>query len=216
MLATVSVLGCVLLSGCSDGQDGDPGPKGPDGPDGPAGNSGKDGDGFQESISYGNIVVSFTGKRANGEDFADTVNFRFAPLGVNGFKFGSFANTNTGDFFIHRFYSAVDPTPDLQDNFVRFELVVIPTADGMLVLPQQCIISTYMQASDTSLITIQRDFSGILASEDFKDFHYNPTTGDLSFRLSFAEHQQQTGVGISELKVTVAVNVKVFQQIRKP
>lgn len=216
MLATVSVLGCLLLSGCSDGQDGDPGPKGPDGINGPDGDSGKDGDGFHESISYGNIVVSFTGKRPNGEEFADTVNFRFAPLGVNGFKFGSFADTNTGDFFIHRFYSSVDPTPDLQDNFVRLELVVIPTDDGNLVLPQQCIISTYMQASDTSLITIQHDFSGILASEDFKDFHYNPATGDLSFRLLFAEHHQQTGVGISGLKVTMIVNVKVFQELRKP
>jgi hypothetical protein len=217
MLATVSVLGCLLLSGCSDGQDGDPGPKGPDGVDGPAGDPGKDGDGFQESIAYGNIVVSFAGTLPNGNDFADTVNFKYAPLGVDGFINGSLAKifNDHYEFNISRFYSVVDPAPDLQDNFVRMQLEVIPTENENLVIPKLCIIHTHMATSATSLVAVQQDFTGILSVDDFKDCLYNPTTGDLSFRLSFKETHGQTGVGISGLKITLVANVKVFQEILK-
>ena len=214
LLATVSVLGCMLLSGC-DGKDGDPGPKGPDGADGPAGDPGEDGDGFQESMAYGNIVVSFAGKLPDGKDFADTVNFRHAPLSVDGFQYGSSADLKQEPykFLIHRFYSTPDPTPDLQDNFVYLELDVIPTDDGNIVLPKQCIIHTYMPISATKLIAVQNDFAGILSVDDFKDFQHKPATGDVSFRLSFKESHQETGIGISELQVTLTANVKVFQQV---
>jgi hypothetical protein len=204
------------LSGCSDGQDGDPGPKGPDGPDGPAGNPGKDGDGFQESIAYGNIVVSFAGKLANGEDFADTVNFRYAPLGIPGFLFGSSADLSVEPykFFIHRFYGTVDSRPGLQDNFVSLELDVIPLEDGNMVLPKQCIIHTHMPISATRLVRVQDDFTGILSVEDFEDFQYNPATGNVSFRLSFKESRQLNDVDISGLEVSLVATIKVFQQIK--
>lgn len=217
MLATVSVLGCLLMAGCSDGEDGDPGPKGPDGVDGPPGDPGKDGSGFQESVAYGNIAVSFAGQLPDGKDFADTVNFRYAPLGVNGFKLGSFAEVADGaySFALHRFYGAVDPGPDLQDNFVRIEMFVLQTDNGYEFFPGQCIIYTHMPTSDTSLLTVKHDFASLLSSDNFTAFQYNPATGDLSFRVDFAESHQQAGVGLTELKVALVATVKVFQEIRR-
>jgi hypothetical protein len=214
MLATVSVLGCLLLSGC-DGKDGDPGLKGPDGVDGPPGGPGKDGDGVQESLSYGNIVVSFAGKLPDGKDFADTIRFRYAPLGVDGFEQGSQARIfdNHYEFYIYRFYSTVDAEPGLQDNFVRLVLDVTPTEGGAIIFPLQCSIHTYMKTSPTKLAVVQQDFAGVVSVDDFEDYRYTPATGDLSFRLNIEESQQQTSVGISELKMTLVADLKVFQQI---
>lgn len=216
MLATVSVLGCLLLSGC-DGKDGDPGPKGNDGPEGSAGNPGSDGDGFQESTANGNIVVRLAGKLANGKDFADTIAFKHAPLGVSGFISGSLATIAEGSykFTVSRFYSAVDASSDLQDNYVHLELEVIPTQDGPIVLPNVCIIHTFMHTSATKLVAVKQDFASLLSVDDFEDFRYNSATGDLSFRLAFKDSHQQTGIGISGLKISLVANVKVFQEIVK-
>jgi hypothetical protein len=218
MLATVPVLGCLLLFGCTDGKDGDPGPKGAnglDGPDGADGDPGKDGDGFQESTAYGNIVVSFAGKLADGRDFTDSVNFKHAPVGVTGFMIGSLA-TVSDDFYnfsVRRFYGAVDLPPDLQDNFVHLNLDVIPTEDGNIVIPNECTIHTYMHASATKLVAVQQDFAGMLSVDDFEDCQYNAATGDLSFRLTLKESHQQNDIGISGLKITMVATLKVFQYI---
>jgi hypothetical protein len=219
-LATVSVLGCLLLSGCGDGKDGDPGPKGPDGvdgPPGPDGNSGKDGNGYPESVAYGNIVISFAGKLTDGKNFADTVNFRHAPLGIDGFMIGSLA-TVSDDFYnfsIRRYYGAVDLLPDLQDNFVQLNLSVIPDNSGNIVIPNECTIRTYMHASATKLVAVDRNFADILTVEDFENYQYNATTGDLSFRLTFKDSRPQMSVEVTELNITLVATLKVLQRIEQ-
>ncbi|MBT1686755.1 collagen-like protein [Dawidia soli] len=207
-------LAAYVFTGCAE--DGDPGPAGEQGEAGGKGENGKDGEdgvGFEEATRYGNVTLSLEGHRPDAEAFKKDLDFKFTPVGVNGFTTSSVVYTEGTDriFTVRRFYSSV--AQDFQDNQVTINLYVSYDDDKPVVTGVDFYVRTVITTDDYKFFVLQDSYSQFATSGD-KEYTYDPATGNLELKLSFTVpgdfEFNPTG---HDLNVMATVKVKVFESV---
>src|SRR5882757_3299984 len=101
----------VCFSGCHDGA---PGPAGEAGTNG---TKGANGEGYDEAIKKGNIIVYLDGNLPDGTPFKDTLDFKFSNNDIAGNSYMYPYNANDLTFQLRRFSGLVNTS---YDDYAQF------------------------------------------------------------------------------------------------
>ncbi|HEY8938423.1 MAG TPA: hypothetical protein VIM65_24555 [Cyclobacteriaceae bacterium] len=173
----------ICFTGCA-GKDGDPGPAGTNGTNG---TNGTDGVGFDEDVAYGNINVTFSGKRpTDSVAFSAVEDFKFFPGGNNPYYYSSVSvDSETGDktFQIERFLEGVNE--HINENYFYAYVKVDPKGT----------VTYYEIGANTTIITGSKYFGineytytndgSTNDSIEIKDLTYDSATGKLKFNFNW-------------------------------
>jgi hypothetical protein len=204
-------LATLMFTGCAE--DGDPGPAGEQGEPGKKGEDGKDGEdgedgsGFDEATQYGNVNLSFDGQRPDGRAFQKDINFKFAPVGVNGINTSSVVDVEQtrSIISIRRFYSTV--AEGLQDNQIIM-YVYLTNDDKPELINVDVHLRTVITTDDYKFFPLADSYEAIPPS-NVKKFSYDPATGNLMLEMDFTVPGDYNGTR-HDLHVETTANVKVF------
>lgn len=193
------LLALVLgLSAC----DGDQGEVGPTGLQGEKGDKGDQGvAGIEEAASFGNIEITVTGTRPDGEAYTQMLDFLYLPEN-DGIYGSSFYEWDGGiDFNITRSFKTQFSNAGRsdEDNTISISFGV---EEGVIVYPQIAYNATIIDELKTFRIWHE------IYSEDqdieITNYSFNKETGKLTFNFSFSY------VDYDDNEVTISGVVDVF------
>lgn len=160
--------------------------------------------GLDESAKYGNIKLTFEGERPDGEDFKETVNFRFMPS--NGPQ-GSSTVEDDGDtyhsFDVMRLYN---PFESGDENYAYLELNANTSEDEPTFNGSLDYVTTFI-TDDEAFFEWGDDFS--LSTEDITEYSYNEDNGKLTVKFNV----MTSGPNGQSMEITGEVKVTVFRQL---
>ncbi|HEY8938424.1 MAG TPA: hypothetical protein VIM65_24560 [Cyclobacteriaceae bacterium] len=207
-LSVLFLAAAICLAGCT-GKDGDPGPAGTNGTNG---TNGTDGVGFDEAVAYGNIDVTFSGKRpTDSVAFSAEENFKYYAGGNNPYYNSSvFIDSETGakTFRIERFLAAVDE--HVNENYVY--LYVNIDSKGA--------VTYYEIGAYTTIITGTKYFGiseytylndGTAQTSNITNLTYDAATGKLKFNFNWTVPKSNSTQ--HDLSMSGTVDVTVFEAL---
>jgi hypothetical protein len=208
----------LLLLNCK-GDDGDPGPAGPTGAKGDKGDTGSTGAtgvGFDDAVKYGDITVTFDGKRPDGVAFTKTLDFKFASSNLD---YSSIDATDPNNQYseLRRFLS-LDNTDNYNGNdddnvYIEFNNSIV---DGVTTPYIYLDLHSYITTDDFKYFRLTGYYyngdGSNFTNFSVTDYSYNASTGKLFYKFSFTGDHNYNSTGY-DLKISGTVNVTVFQRI---
>ncbi len=163
--------------------------------------------GLDDSAKYGNIKLKFDGERPDGEDFTETVNFRFLP--ANG-PDGSSTVSEDGDTY-HSFEVGrlLNPFESNEDNYAFLSLSA-NTEDDEPTFNGSIEFSTVFISDDETYFSYGREVS--FSTDDITQYEYNEDNGKLTVKFEV----ETTGPNGDDMTITGEVRVTVFQELFVP
>jgi hypothetical protein len=195
----------ICLAGCT-GKDGDPGPAGTNG------TNGTDGAGFDEAVAYGNIDVTFSGKRPlDSVAFSVEEDFKYYAGGNNPYYNSSVyvdSETGTKTFRIQRFLAGVDE--HVNENYFYIYLTV--SSSG---------VATYHEFGAYTTVITGTKYFGISEytylndetsqTSEIKNLTYDAATGKLKFNFTWTAPKSSSTQ--HDLSISGTVDVTVFEAL---
>jgi hypothetical protein len=213
------VILAVGFTAC-EGDQGEIGPKGDKGDTGTTGTTGANGTGFDELTQYGNIEVTFSGKRQDDVDFTQTLDFTYMPTsGVSENSSWYQSNESESRFYLSRenkgLVSEAGRTNEGgEKNAVWLEFD--KTSDGVSIT----YIGFYTDIVTSDFKVFELNCEDGTWNEAFQNpsvtnFNFNAATGKLTFNFSHTIPANLSSTA-HDVTITGKVDVTVFESIYLP
>lgn len=212
------ILACGL--GACEGDKGEIGPQGDPGATGATGATGSNGTGFDELTQYGNIEVTFSGKRIDDITFSQKTDFIYMPTygGVaqnsrvdydeksDSYTF-NLARENKG-----KVTSSTNGRTDAAGVKNTFALSITKDANGVIANNVQIYVDVVTTDFKTFEIYNNDGSWNIDFTMAITNYVYTPATGKLTFNFAYTIPAANNNTG-SDISVTGKANVIVFQSL---
>jgi hypothetical protein len=213
LIFSVAAASGFFFTACQDGEPGPSGTQGEKGVKGDAGDTGANGVGYDDFPSYGNIVMRYQGTRIDGVAFDKTIDFKFAPSGIDASQYSGVFDWTEGSpgrtFQIDRY-----SLPAIVHGYTASNAVGVwysrPDDEE-----EEAYLSVY---SYTSIYSDDMKFFRLglyleyPPSETVTEYSFNSATGELAFKFHAVVPADQNETD-HDLDLTADVNVKVMKAV---